>query len=192
MTAHAIKPSVGNTATCTPCEEGQKANADRTKCYTVFCSHMYCRHEEHTCLFGAKKQFRAFPQANNWPKDRGNCDGRTWGSIRVYHDAVETNCREGHRCGMGIATNDMTKCECVPTASQVVTAKPNAVVTLSNKVTAIAGPYQVLELSAVTKKCVEKGDLTKVNIAYRAADGARGSALAFEFEYDPAFFKLLS
>ena len=190
--AHAIKPLAGNAASCTPCEEGQKAIADRTKCYTVFCSHLRCMHEEHTCLFGANKQFRAFPQSRDWPNDRGNCDGRTWGSIRVYHDNTETNCRDGHRCGMGIATNDRTKCECVPTASQKVTAEANAVVTLSNKVSATTGPYQVLELSAVTKKCVDKGDLTKVNIAYRAADGKRGSALAFKFEYDSAFYKLVS
>jgi hypothetical protein len=159
----------------------------------VYCSHLHCHHELHTCLFGREHAFRAFPQDTNWPEDRGNCDGRQWSSIRVYHDGEETNCRDGHHCGMGIGSGDMTQCECVPDEeTPEEQAAVNEPVTLNSTSTTVAGPYQVLEFSATTKECLSEGDTALVNIAYRSANNQIGTSLAFKFEYDPAFFALKS
>merc|ERR1712167_360395 len=110
-----FKAHVGHALQCAPFPTGMVSRPHRRQCKVAFCSHIFCRREEHTCLFGRTQKFRGYPQFKNFHAlHREECDGRVWDSIRVFHDAVETNCRHGHRCGMGIVSGNSAKCECEP------------------------------------------------------------------------------
>jgi hypothetical protein len=185
--------TVGNPLACKPCPKGMISRAHRKMCQVKTCSHVFCKHELHTCEFGRVRRHRAFPQFRGWPHMREECDGRVWDSIRVYHDAVETNCRDGHRCGMGAVTGDATKCECepaaplkAPTARTIVSPVTRGLYGASNF------KMQVLELTAVTKVCLAKGDISKFTVAYRAANAKPTHALAFKLEFDSRFFRVKS
>ena len=188
--------TAGAPLACKPCPAGMISRAHRKMCVVQTCSHLFCKHELHTCEFGRVRRHRAFNQFKTlaeWPHVQEECDGRVWDSIRVYHDAVETNCRDGHKCGMGAVSGDMTKCECEPAPA----LKTPTVRTIVSPVT--RGLYgasdmkiQALELTAQTKVCVNKDDISKFTVAYRAANAKPTHALAFKLEFDTRFFRVKS
>ena len=164
----------------------------------------------HTCHFGRLARYRGGADFLNFQPDE--CDGRSFQSIRVYHDKIETNCREGHRCGMGIVSGDHSKCECEPAPG--LTDTTNAVRTIESQ--AIRGTHwrggrtgtrnhsirqvtnngegqvQALDLKAVTKVCLSKGDTSTFTVKYRSTDGKPTSALGFNLKFDPKMFTLKS
>jgi hypothetical protein len=135
------KAEYANAKVCDLCPFGYVSRPDRISCKAVQCSHVTCKHEQHTCDFGIADH-------NLWPKTltnrayKGqyeltthkkvtNCDGRKWMSVRTdtggshctpamrpctmqQRALKEGPCRNGHRCGMGIITSDKSKCECAP------------------------------------------------------------------------------
>jgi hypothetical protein len=46
------KAEFGNAKVCDLCPYGYVARPDRKSCQAVKCSHVTCKHEEHTCDFG--------------------------------------------------------------------------------------------------------------------------------------------
>jgi hypothetical protein len=172
-----------------------RSNPDRIMCKVRSCSHIFCKHEMHTCLFG-KEQWRRGGRQAHGGFDAGRCDGRIWQSIRVYHDQVETNCRDGHRCGMGIVSGDVAKCECEP-AAPVTTHEVRKIVSTARRgrgspLANGAAKLQVLNLEAETKVCLNKGDVSKFKVKYHSADGKKVTALAFKLQFDARFFSLKS
>ena len=116
--------------------------------------------------------------------------------MRVYHDAVETNCRHGHHCGMGIVSGDAAKCECAPAPG----THPNGGL-LRRNVTSVAnnGKFgqseekrQVLELRAETKTCLSKGDISTFFVNYHSADARPTDGVGFHLVFDPRFFRVRS
>jgi hypothetical protein len=167
------------------------ANPDRLMCRVRACSHIHCKHEMHTCLFGRLKNYRGGRQAHSG-FNAGQCDGRIWQSIRVYHDAVESNCRDGHRCGMGIVSGDVAKCECEPQAPIMhPVARKIESKALRGRVNSGA-KIQALSIEADTKVCLTKGDVSKFKIKYHAGNNQPTSALAFKLQFDARFFTLKS
>ena len=99
----------------------------------AFCDMVYCRHEEHKCA-KFNKDMMTWASPSKWitefteielmdqPHDRKGfdpeeCNGNTRRSVRVYHHRDESRCTKlhgGHRCGVGLISGDMTKCECGP------------------------------------------------------------------------------
>ena len=51
---------------------------------------------------------------------------------------------------------------------------------------------QVLDLHAHAKPCVHKGDIVRVTVAYRTANGARTSMAAFRLRFDERLFSVVS
>jgi hypothetical protein len=105
------------------------------------CTHTVCKRETHTCQHWRKDHvgiiqphIAATGRCNNVVcSANGNCNGiKQYHNIRVHHrihdgqidrvglgwklkgDAgmLEANCLKTHRCGMGVVTNDKSKCEC--------------------------------------------------------------------------------
>ena len=111
-----FKPFKGNDVSCSACARGYKQATDRQSCFEHTCSHIMCRLETHKCAHRhhAKKH------------NAETCRGGSHHSIRVFHghcglgaptfakDCDETVCVEAHHCGMGFASGDKSKCECVP------------------------------------------------------------------------------
>jgi hypothetical protein len=185
------KSQTGNDRQCKPCPTGMVSLPSRIMCKVQSCSHIFCRHEVHSCLFGHRQEYRAGSQFHHVP--HGNCHGRVWQSIRVYHDAIETNCRDGHRCAMGLVSGDLHKCECEPAPKLVLPSMRTITSPVSRALYgASAMKLQALELSARTKVCLNKGDVATVTVGYRAGNKEPTQALAFKLDFDPRFFAVLN
>lgn len=105
------------------------------------CTHTTCKHEVHTCqhwrLHGPTGMTVVQESAGDLVQStigrdcnnglcyaNGNCDGMAQHqSIRVYHKLLlrgndnvlnryERHCLTSHKCGMGVATGNLAKCEC--------------------------------------------------------------------------------
>jgi hypothetical protein len=127
-----FKPVRGNSRSCAMCPAGFAARPNRRSCFAKQCSHVLCRHEEHTCSRHNKDaKLRGSTTRHLFSPEE--CDGRTHESIRVFHRGMHTHlcrhskvkpyncpmleypCRKGHFCAMGAVSGDVSKCECRPT-----------------------------------------------------------------------------
>ena len=99
---------------CVNCPFGTRATEDHSACYAYLCTFVKCMHMEHKCsAFATDVSTRARGDSG---VGGGGCDGQQQFQTTVtQHDARrEAVCRDGHWCGMGIATGDKGKCECSP------------------------------------------------------------------------------
>jgi hypothetical protein len=187
---------------CTPCPSGMTSRGHRRSCKVQACSHLTCKHEQHTCFFGRHQSWRGGEQSHadfdyngHDSKFQLQCDGRVFQSIRVYHAGEETNCRDGHKCGMGVVSGDKTKCECksiepvtAPKEQTRESVVPRAIMGMQTATAAI----QALDLHAATHTCLSAGDVSTFTVAYRAGNAQPADALGFRLQYDPRFFTLRS
>jgi hypothetical protein len=124
---------------CQPCDAGYKANDDHDACYLYSCSHMKCKHVVHTCskfntdihLRAPNMDSPALTVRRNFNALRTNrdisneCTGsQQYQTIVTKHHKLDSTCTKavGHFCGMGAASSDKSKCECIPLSIAPATA----------------------------------------------------------------------